>query len=316
MSTDARHSENTVVDQVELPQGSQTDQSAGTVEVLIRLPDLRHQQSGSKSDTEASPKQTKGDSIRSDSGASTTGLLGPVFDSLRHRWSTWKNAAMFAQAGMFSRALVVGGVMLVMVVAAYLLMNRKDEPADAQPNLDNTAQQSVPDVSHDEPDLLAVPAPSQHTPIPPIEVNTDWAAMPLEAAAPTQPPTARLDLEPNDTGPGEVRHAVNVNQQHQRSSETYSSDARFSESYQPNRGPAEYGEYTPTRSAHRPNYEQYDSPTRDNRDTNDRFNSTDRYAPNQYRGSRTEPRYSPDYSNPPPRADFRGTIEPAPYRIR
>lgn len=323
MSTDAGHKHDSTVNETKTqPQIAESaGVSSDAVEVLIRLPDLRKQHSGAESTSSRAPNKDKGSLADSDSNSSS--FLGPIFDTLRHRWSTWKNAAMFAQAGVLTRTLVVGGLMLGMVIAAYVLMNSKDEPAESAGDAQNTAQHPAPPSPPQHEIQLAAPVQNSNQ----IDVNSagnetsqNWAAVRLDdAATPRMPKTGRqMETESRNRNP--VQHAVEINQQPSQQRQVYSADTRNrADAVRSSDASNSYRERGATRNAQRPNYNRYDnSATRGYQDTNQRFNSSDRSSRDPYPGSRQDYRYTPsnNSSNPPPRAGFRGTIEPAPYRSR
>jgi len=328
MSTDAGHKPDTPVNDTKAqPQIAETaDNSSDAVEVLIRLPDLRKQHSGAESTSNRAPNKDNGSLADSDSNSSS--FLGPIFDTLRHRWSTWKNAAMFAQAGVLTRTLVVGGLMLGMVIAAYVLMNSKDEPAESAGDAQNTAQHPEPPSPPQREIQLA--APVQNSPVQnsnQIDANSagketgqDWAAVRLDDAATTSIPKTGGQMETERRNRNSIQHAVEINQQPSQQRQVYSADTRNRANASRSRGASNsYRERGATRNAQRPNYNQYDgSATRGYQDNNQQFNSSNRNSRDPYRGSRQDYRYTPSNngSNPPPRAGFRGTIEPAPYRSR
>jgi hypothetical protein len=339
MSTDARQTNDSLVEQIDAPpQNTEADDfQADRVEVLIRLPDLRNQHSAAKSPPDRAGSDSKSDSKNSDSNPH--GLLGPIFDTLRHRWSTWKNAAMFAQAGVLTRSLIVGGLMLGMVIAAYVLMNRREEPANPEVDAPNTAQFPAPEKPDVQPELVTTPRHfpshngdhsmgSQELP--------DWAAARLDDASMEPVPTAHLELETNELGSDVVQPAVNIVNQPSSRPDVHSADSRNQSRTMPRYEsrnvygdtPAARNGQRPTyeryddpaaRNAQRPNYERYDDPAaRGYRDTGERFNSPGPRNPAEQYRSRTDTGYAPRHnnSNPPNNAGFRGTIEPAPYRIR
>lgn len=320
MSTDARNSHDAIVEQIDAPPQitDKDDILAERVEVLIRLPDLRSQQSAGKSSANRLQREDKAETVKADSNAS--GLLGPILETLRDRWSTWKNAAMFAQAGMLSRSLVVGGLMLGMVIAAYVLMNRREDPDGLEVDPQNTAQ--FPELDNSD-GQVAIPLPYENNPnidSPGTGGLPEWTPGRLDNASTGPAPRATLELETNAGNSDLVQPAIDVTRQPSRQADIYSADSRNQNGDNRTNGSRQvYAERPVARDAQRPNYERYDNSSSRGgyRDTNERFNSANQYPPAERRFP-TDSRYDPrnNNSNSPNGAGFRGTIEPAPYRIR
>lgn len=323
MSTDARQKSGTSLhatdaqSQLGEPAGLSTD----AVEVLIRLPDLRKRQAGAESKSPGPQNEDKGGSAGASSNSS--GLLGPFIDTLRHRWSTWKSAAMFAQAGVLSRTLVVAGLVLGMVIAAYVLMIKKEKPSETSGDADNTAQNPAPVGS--APQVNHLTAPRQNVNQAGVnstrnQTGRNWAAVRLDQSAPERPPQRAERGEADRRKSNQPKPTIEINNPPLQDRRVYSADARnHTDAVRSSDVSNRYQERAATQSAQRPSYGRYDnSAPRGYQGGDQRMNTTNRNSRDVYRSPQQDYRYAPsnNSSNPPPRAGFRGTIEPAPYRSR
>lgn len=329
MSTDARHASQMLVDQIDAPPQitEPAGQTAESVEVLIRLPDLRIQQSTATSTPGQHQHDGKGASTSSNTNSS--GLLGPVLDTLRHRWSTWKSAAMFAQAGKFTRTAVVAGLMLGMVIAAYVIINNKQEPAETQFDMPDTAQ--IP-INEKTDEAEAGTNVANATPRDSLPVNIapdtapDWAAMQLDEASTVQTPKTRLEFESETLESDPVRPAIH-NHQASPQPDVYSADSRSQywpeqsghSSNQSGYSSNSYHDGPTSRSQQQSAYGRYgNSATPGYGQASGQFTPSDPGYRTGYRGSYPDARYTHPTNNPQPSSGtrFRGTIEPPPYRNR